>query len=924
MILGMIDRVFLGWDQPFLDQAVSWLLARRDDLPGMSVVVPTAQGGRRLREAMAEACGALLSPRVVTPGSLLKGRDDEAAPDWAEHLAWVEVLEGVDDWENYTGLFPEPPDRDGKEWAGGLAREMVKLRHSLQENGILLAIAAQKLGETVEAERWEALGRLEDLVERRLEFWRMTSRSAVLADGLEISSNLGHLVLAGVVEMPPLVERALLASSLPVTVLVGAPEHEAGNFNKLGRPNSGWGERTLPWPNGSIHLAADPRQQAVEALRQVADATTSSEHLALGTADTEVGDELARAFTREGWPAFHPAAATVSRGLSRWLKVWSRWLADPTLVVMSDLLSLPETGVLVGGRRAQKAQCLAKLRDQWMAMRPDDLRRRTATESFRKEWEKEAAQELCEAAEGLEKWRASFLADDFVGVMDRLLGALGRTGPSTLEATQALSDWLAGAAGIIAMVRRTPGFWIELMLADLPAPAPLPPEGRVVDVQGWLELFHEPGKHLVLCGMNDGKVPARSGGEPWLSEQSRERLGLITDAGRAARDAFLYQSMLESRRIDGRVDVICGKSSASGDSLLPSRLLLAAAPEDLPDRVKLLFQQVEPPEAGLRWEKDWQWAPRKLDPPKRLSATSLGDYLICPFRYYLKHVVRMSSPDVARAEWNARDFGNVAHEVLERWGRDLVARESTDAVEIHQWLCDDLDRVVAHWFDKQVPLAVRIQKESLRQRFQWFAEVQALQRAEGWRIIDVERELEIPVGDAVIRMKIDRIDQHDGTGMLRVLDYKTGSVDAVEKAHRKKLTESTVLPAHYTVDDPVIHIGEEKGKSVNFRWYNLQLPLYAVALDSQGEGLSTPCYFTLGETAAEVAVREWKDFGTEDLTAAKACAEWVAERIAAGCFWPPAEKSAHRDFDILVAGRGFEEMFTAVDPAEASANEILV
>ena len=40
------------------------------------------------------------------------------------------------------------------------------------------------------------------------------------------------------------------------------------------------------------------------------------------------------------------------------------------------------------------------------------------------------------------------------------------------------------------------------------------------------------------------------------------------DADRAARDAFLYQSMLEARRGGGRVDVICGKSGAGGESLL--------------------------------------------------------------------------------------------------------------------------------------------------------------------------------------------------------------------------------------------------------------------------------------------------------------------------------------------------------------------
>ena len=83
MLAAMVEREFLGWERPFLTQAAAWLLERRDELPGMLVVVPTAQSGRRLREALAEAAGALLAPKVVTPGSFLQSRDDEAAADWA-------------------------------------------------------------------------------------------------------------------------------------------------------------------------------------------------------------------------------------------------------------------------------------------------------------------------------------------------------------------------------------------------------------------------------------------------------------------------------------------------------------------------------------------------------------------------------------------------------------------------------------------------------------------------------------------------------------------------------------------------------------------------------------------------------------------------------------------------------------------------
>ena len=106
--LGLFEedrRVFLGWDQPMLRQTVKWLWERREKLPGMLVVVPTAQSGRRLREGLAEA-GGCLAPQVVTPGYFM--RAEGAAPEAVELLAWVEVLEGVGDWSVYESRSPSP------------------------------------------------------------------------------------------------------------------------------------------------------------------------------------------------------------------------------------------------------------------------------------------------------------------------------------------------------------------------------------------------------------------------------------------------------------------------------------------------------------------------------------------------------------------------------------------------------------------------------------------------------------------------------------------------------------------------------------------------------------------------------------------------------------------------------------------------
>lgn len=914
MILpSMLSRVFLGWDQPFLMRVADDLLALRDELTRTLVIVPTSQAGRRLREALADRSGALLSPTFTTPGNLLKTPSEKVAPEWVERIAWLETLESVSDWSEFDELFPQPPG-DVADWAPGLATDLVRLRHALQENGLTLSSAAKRMGGSVESDRWAALARLESQMEDRLGTWNYQSRSRVLAAGISFPEKIATIVLAGVTELPPLIERAIIAWDGSVRVLISAPQDEEAGFSPIGLPLACWAERIMPWPDGrhgSVSVVADHRQEAAEALRIVAEMKTPSDQLAIGSPDAETGDELAAGFTRAGWTAFHPASVLPPAGLLRWFRVWSKWLSDPKLATLADLLAMPATDSVIGGYRAVTAERLSKLRDDWMLIRPDDLRRRMANADFRSDHHRTNAEMTLHSVETLEQWRHGFLRGDWVETMQDLLVKLDPQGEESADMT----EWLEQARPMIHRTSRDAGFWIELMLSSLPRPAPQPPPGRVIDILGWLELLFEPGRHLVLCGMNEGKVPARNASDPWLGEAAAKHLGLITQADRAARDAFLYQALVTARLNDGRIDLLCSKSGPGGESMLPSRLLLAAERDQLPERVRFLFREIEPPEAGLRWHAEWKWQPRAVDVSKRIAVTALATYLACPFRFYLKHAVRMQKPEPGRIEWNARDFGNITHEVLEIWGRDAEARALPDVETLNTWLCGQLDRIVDERFGKSPPLAVRVQSEALRQRLSWFSRNQANLHAEGWDVIDVEHAFTIPVADFEISAKIDRIDRHRENGMWRVIDYKTGKVKSVDAQHRKKITTATRLPTHIPADSPVIHPGLDRGKPADFRWTNLQLPLYAAAIlsNNPNQGLPTPCYFSLGATEADVGLNEWTDFGATDVDAAMACAEWIVAQISNQVFWPPAEKVEYDDYKILNAGRPMAEMFEKVN-----------
>ena len=261
-----MEREFLGWERPFCEEVVDWLWARRDELPGMILVVPTSQSGRRVRESLAEKAGdggGLLTPRVVTSSFFLEG-DSDSAGQLVERVAWVEVLEEVLDWEEYGEVFPVAPGEDEeKGWALPLAKSLASLRWQLAEAGLTLAMAAGRLKETIEAGRWADLAKLEKKVEEKLRGWKLLSRNRALVDGdFSLPVTVQKIVVAGVTDAGALVMkrwRELNEGGTPVTFLIAG--HEEDGFDEFGRPISKrWIERVIPAER--THLALDARGQA--------------------------------------------------------------------------------------------------------------------------------------------------------------------------------------------------------------------------------------------------------------------------------------------------------------------------------------------------------------------------------------------------------------------------------------------------------------------------------------------------------------------------------------------------------------------------------------------------------------------------------------------------------------------------------------
>ncbi|WP_438480113.1 PD-(D/E)XK nuclease family protein [Oleiharenicola lentus] len=902
-----VRRHFLSWEHPLLPQAVEFLAMgwkgdRPLDLSHLLVVVSTSQAGRRLREGLAAHAAkyqqAVFAPRVLTPEVLITAQDAAKIASRLETtLAWIDVLLDVE-LEAFREVFPVDPPARNFAWALRLTQQFVKLQVTLAEGGLRMVDVAEKAGKFVESARWRQLGALEQLhAEKLAESGLVNSATANIAAARSpaVPEGVDKIILLATPDPLPLALQVVagVAETIPVEIVVFAPESEAENFNDWGLPRvETWEHRVFDLPRFAehVHLCADPVAQA-ERIAKVARAYGQPEGLlAVGSVDAEVLPPLETALRAKNLPSYNPEGrAQKQAGFYQLLLALASLEKEATFESVETLARCPDFCASLRTRLGAEFSTA-----HWLDGL-DDLRERhlPATLAAAREHAKLSKRpnlKLIAALEVVDEVRALLRRGDFATSVSNVLSLIfstrtlepGRETDGDLE--EAISAWMdavracAEASGRFARLKR--GDWWELALKTF-GDTQLTSEktAGAVELQGWLELLWEDAPHLMVAGFNDGRVPEAVAGDAFLPESLRERLGLKTNAARLVRDAYILQAMTSSRRESGRLDVLFGKTSVSGDPIRPSRLLLRCADAELPERVNFLFREPELAGQNVPWARAWKLAPRQADSPKRVSVTALRGWLKCPLRFYFRTVLEMEAVDPVKSELDARDFGTLCHSALEAMGKDEAMRDSQDEAALREFLTTHFDQEVRRRFGVELTLPLLVQVESARQRLSKAAAVQAQERAAGWVIEEVERKFELPVGEVIVAGKIDRIERNQLTGAVRVLDYKTSdSAVAPIKVHLDKPDEKTPEWALFQLNRKEV------------AWTDLQLPVYLEALAAAGFGREVTCgYFNLPKAAGETGLELWEAYSPELRDAAWRCVQGVCAAIGAGEFWPPRE-----------------------------------
>lgn len=904
-----IKRVFLGWKRPALIAAADYLVEQYRapgalDLSGVLLAVPGGRAGRRLEERLlerAEDAGLSLNPpTMITVGQLpekLYVAQRPFADRLTQQLAWVEALKRTED-RYLRQLVVELPAEGDLAGRLALGEMLARLHRELAGDGLDFGQVAEcgaKMESFPEQARWQALSVVQQNylnILDSLELWDLQTARLFAIKYRECHTE-GDVILVGTADLNRAQRQILDLVADRVTSLILAPESIADRFDSHGcLAVPAWQDATLDLRDEQIEIVDGPAEQAVAVARAMADldGRFSADEISVGVPSEPLIPYIEQQLERCGVAARYGAGRPIGRAAPyRLLAATAGFLETASFAGLAALLRHPaiEAWLAAEGTAGDWLSELDNYRsshlpsifsDHWQG-KPEEF---SLLKSACKKLDDLLEETLGGSRRSGPRRRLSQWGQPILALLVKVFGRQSLCRNEEPDRThwmvcEKIFDVLAANSALQRYESLDPELdapeALRLVLRQLDGETIAPPANPdAVELLGWLELPLDDAPALIVCGMNDQTIPDSLNADLFLPDHIRRQLGIEDNDRRYARDLYALSLLAASRP---NLRLIAARTSPEGNPLTPSRLFFACDDETVARRVLSYFDDGRsggPPaivQGSLRPGRTRTSLepprPEPLDEPVRvMRVTEFRDYLACPYRYYLKHRLRLAALSDWGEELDAAGFGSLAHEVLGDFGSSEVAA-SMHNDEIAMFLSDSLDRHSRAFYGNDPLPAVRVQIEQLRWRLMHFARWQAEWASQGWRIEAVEQDMQgtsllvdgLPLD---LHGRIDRIDVNEATGERVIFDNKTSDT--------AKKPEQTHLKA-----------GE---------WIDLQLPLYRhLAYASEGEGSIRVGYIVLPKDTTKIGplFATWTE---GDFSEADRVAENVVRRIRSGEFWPPA------------------------------------
>jgi len=888
--MAEVQKHFLGWDTPFLPNVSKWLQEHylHGELGSANKVLILVSGrdvARRLQNILvgnaSESSRAIVLPAIETTSKcvdrLLDSSIQIADATFVE-IATASVLREMEHGElrSIVGMR-RPNDEDMTSWFA-LSQQVCSAFATLSVGGVSpdrtsWPEQAQTLLTDSAKERFDTLYVVQEKLQDQLLAGGLAlfepSSLALFEDENHIDvGEIEHVILVGTTDLSGMVIKTinkLQASGVLVDALIRAPESKESAFDEYGCVDpSQWIDAIIDIPDENIHVAGSPSSQAASVIRElsrISDVYTSDQ-IVIGSTDEKLipiiqrhlsGHSIKNRFAG-GKPALEMPVAVLLQAVEKLVatKSFSSYasfvrhpdiakilqLQNKTLQVLDDYSKqlvpefVDESSWNIPKRKIRDIDMLVSLHEQVFALLKTCV-----------EIQQEKAN-IVTCSSAIRELLLSVYGDETLDRTDPKLVSIQKVF-AIIDTFDATSEHVSEQLGLVDI-----STLIHLLLSQLEkATIPEYPDPESIEMVGWLEAMSTDTPCLIVVGMSADLVGGNNPSDMFFPDRLRVELGLETVDRRLARDAHAVTAMQHLRKEFGDLVWIVGRKNTSGDPLTPSPLLLCC--EDamaLAKRAKRLVVSIEreDPEVPIQFMPENTGSGIAIpvpsdfvfEPMEKVSVTAVKDYIACPYRFWLKHVLKLKVKEEGGTELDPMLFGSLVHRAVELFGMDTSVRDSEDEQVVSKAMSSCLDEAVQCMFGETVSGAIRIQVELARVRLAEVAKHQAMSASDGWRILCTEEKHKTNVDVNGTTMKvsgvIDRIDVHKNTGKIRVLDYKTGGPSAND-AHFKK------------------QAGE---------WVDLQLPLYRLLLseirklDSHDKSAANVSlgYFRIGDQESKTGI----------------------------------------------------------------------
>lgn len=326
-----------------------------------------------------------------------------------------------------------------------------------------------------------------------------------------------------------------------------------------------------------------------------------------------------------------------------------------------------------------------------------------------------------------------------------------------------------------------------------------------LQVMGVLETRALDFENLIMLSMNERVFPHKQYTRSFIPDSLRKSYGMATTELQESIFAYSFYRLISRAskvRLFYDARTLSGKNSEISRYILQ---LLYLFPECEITHDLASFTTQPPDEESIVIEKtpEIMGKLKEFTPPgkRTLSATAINDYINCPLSFYLKRICRLDLDEDVMDYMDSGTYGSILHEVAERLYTDL--RGDRDEVKITREILDGfindevrIDTMITELINEKynrfpkgdrTPLVgeslvlAKVMKHFLLIMFRQEKEIAPFDFIDGEH--KVEGTMKISDNLTVnILQYIDRIDRvypggryGEGLGLLRIVDYKTGS-----------------------------------------------------------------------------------------------------------------------------------------------------